>query len=518
MTPRRRIFLNIVATYLRSLYALVIGLFCGRWTLMALGKIDYGLLGLIGGLTVFISFINSMMASSIGRYFAVAVGKAGVSGEDGVEECRKWFTAAVTFHTIVPFVLVIIGYPIGHWAVTSYLNIPPDRVSACVWVWRFVCVSCLIGMVSVPFNAMYRAKQYIAELTIYSFVTTTLNVVVLYYMINHPRDWLAIFSFWTVMLSLAPHIIIAIRAVYLFPECRFRWRYARCWRELTSLGSYAMWSSIGSFGSMLASQGSAILLNLYYGAKLNAAKAVGGRLSGRTHTLCGSMTGAFAPAIQNAYGAGNYELMRRLAYQVCKIGTLLILVFAIPLALEVDEVLVLWLKDPPEYAAFFCIYSMCWTVIDRTSYGHMIAVHARGKIALYQAVLGGFVCLSFPIMWVCFKLGLGVWAIAIGGIGTQMLCAWGRVFFAKNLVGMGVMYWLVRILLPLAVLMAGTLAIGCIPRFLMTPSFMRVVVTTIMVETIMIPFAWFVLLDCSERSFFKDKFVRVISRFKGGWV
>ena len=71
MTPRRRIFWNITATYLRSLYALVIGLFCGRWTLMALGKVDYGLLGLIGGLTAFISFINQLMASSIGRYFAV---------------------------------------------------------------------------------------------------------------------------------------------------------------------------------------------------------------------------------------------------------------------------------------------------------------------------------------------------------------------------------------------------------------------------------------------------------------
>ena len=130
MTPNRRIFLNIVATYGRSLYALVIGLFCGRWTLMALGEVDYGLLGVVGGLTAFISFFNGIMSGAIGRFYAVSVGARKVSDDEGLEECRAWFTTAVVIHTILPIALMVIGYPIGEWAVRNYLIIPPDRVVA----------------------------------------------------------------------------------------------------------------------------------------------------------------------------------------------------------------------------------------------------------------------------------------------------------------------------------------------------------------------------------------------------
>ena len=168
MTQNRRIALNILATYGRSLYALAIGLFCGRWALMALGEVDYGLIGVVGGMTAFVSFINSLMAASVGRFYAVSVGAANRAGhvKEGFEQCRIWFNTAFSIHTVVPLVLIAIGYPIGDWAVRHFLTIPPDRISACVWVWRFTCFSCFVGMFNVPFSAMYGAKQEIASLAV----------------------------------------------------------------------------------------------------------------------------------------------------------------------------------------------------------------------------------------------------------------------------------------------------------------------------------------------------------------
>ena len=141
MSPNRRLFLNIIATYGRSLYALVIGLFCGRWTLMALGEVDYGLMGVVGGLIAFVQYFDSILANAIGRFFAIAVGEGKTNRESGIESGRMWFTTAVVIQTVLPTFLLVTFYPVGEWVVRHFLTIPPDRVQACLWVWRFVCLS-----------------------------------------------------------------------------------------------------------------------------------------------------------------------------------------------------------------------------------------------------------------------------------------------------------------------------------------------------------------------------------------
>ena len=512
MSPNKRIFLNAIATYGRSLYALVIGLFCGRWTLMALGEVDYGLMGVVGGLTVFITYLNGILGGAIGRYYAVSVGAQQKDPTAGLETCRMWFTTAVVINTIIPAILMIVGYPLGVWAVEHFLTIPPDRVHACVWVWRFVCATCFLGMVTLPFSAMYTAKQYIAELTIYSFVTTTVNAGFLYYMVTHPGVWLAKFACWQCFLGLLPQIIIAVRAYCIFSECRIIPEYFNCWGNIKKLSTYAFWNAWGTLGAVLRAQGDAILLNKYFGPCVNAGFAVGSNLSGQTNMLSGSMIGAFSPAIFNVWGAGDYNRARNLAYQTCKIGTLFILVFAIPLALEVDEVLLLWLKNPPNFAAGFCLYVLAMNVIDKLAMGHMLCVNANGKVALYQAFLGTSLVLTLPIAWLLLALGVSPYAVGMAMVTTMIFCATGRVWFARTLVGMSSIYWIKSIVLPIAALIGLTGVIGYLPRFFMSPSFLRVCITTAVVEIALIPFSWYLILNDAERSFVLSKMPKFLKR------
>jgi len=473
-------------------------------------------MGVVGGLTAFIAYFNGILGGSISRFYAVTVGKESSNPEAGLEECRMWFTTAVVIHTIVPVLLIVIGYPIGEYAVRHWLTMPPDRVASAVWVWRFVCVSCFLGMVSVPMNAMYTAKQYIAELTIYSFVTTTLNALFLYYMVTHPGVWMSRYAFWQCLLGILPNIIIALRAFYIFPECRFKWQYANCIGNARKLGGYALWNAWGSLGAMLRDNGSAVLLNVNYGPRVNAGAAVGTSLSGHCNTLSGSMIGAFSPAIFNAWGAGQFDRARTLAYQTCKIGTLLILVFAIPLCLEVDEVLLLWLKNPPLYASGFCIFVLAMNVIDKLAVGHMMAVNANGKVAMYQAFLGTSLVLTLPIAWILVHLNFGPYSIGVAMVMTMIFCATGRVWFARTLVGMSAWYWLKRIVMPIAVVLVVSCAIGWLPRLVMPPSVLRVVITTVLVEIVLVPSSWFVILDERERSYIKSKFQPMLANLRGG--
>lgn len=481
---------------------------------MALGEVDYGLMGVVGGLTVFISYLNAILSCSISRFYALSVGEQAINYEKGLESGRIWFTTAVFIQTIVPTILLIVCYPIGEWFVRHFLTIPLDRIYDCVWVWRFVCLSCYLGMVSMPWNAMYSAHQYIAELTIYSFATTTLNAFFLYYMVTHPGVWLKKFAFWQCLLNIVPYVIIWIRAYYIFPECRIIRRPLRLWNNIKKMMAYSIWTTWGGLGAILRDHGQAILINKYFGPKANAGVAIGTGLSGHCSTLAGSMLGAFSPAIFNAWGAKDYERARKLAFQACKIGTLLILVFALPLSLEVAEVLHLWLRNPPQYAAEMCLFVMAMTIVDKMAVGHMLCVNANGKIAKYQAFLGTSLVLTLPLAWLLIESGVGVYSVGWAMVSTMAVCALGRVWFARTLVGMSAWYWLKRVCIPLTLLISVCLLVGLLPRLFMARSFLRVCTTTALVEIVLIPFSWYLILDASEKAFFKTRFSALASKLK----
>lgn len=513
VTENKRIALNIIATYGRSLFALVCGLFTSRWVLESLGQVDYGLFGVVGGLTMFIAFFNNLLSAGVGRFFAVSIGECSVNPVDGMKKTQQWFNTAFLIHLTVPAILMLIGYPLGEYAISNFwLNIPPDRLDACRWVFRFTCISCFVAMVNVPFMAMYTAKQYIAELTVYSFVTTALNICFVYYMVSNPGDWLVRYALWMCLVNAVPQVVICLRAMAIFPECKIDKSYFWNSSRVKSLMGYSGWISFGTLGALLRSQGIAILINHSFGPKVNSAMAIGNQVSGQVSTLSSAMQGAFSPAIMNAYGAGEMDKMRTLSYRACKLGTLLLLVFLLPIALELEYILKLWLKNPPQYTAGLCWCVLAMMLIDKTAIGHMIAVNASGKIAAYHVSLGGALILTLPLAYLFVKLGWGVYSVGVAMVATTAFCAWGRVWFARRLVGMSAWYWLKRVFLPLAVLILMAGGVGLAVQSVMGVSFFRLLLSMLSVEIVLVVSSWAFVLDKDEKGFLVEKVRKLIEK------
>lgn len=516
MSPNRRIFLNIVATYGRSLYTIAVGLFCGRWTLMALGQTDYGLMGLVGGLVVFVSFVNSLLSEAVGRFYAVSVGAAKNNPVEGLENCRKWFNTALLLHTVVPIVLIVVGYPLGMWAVEHFLVIPPERIAACRWVWRFSCMACFMSMVNVPFRAMYTAKQEIAELTVYAFATTTLNAVFLYYMVTHPGVWLAKFACWSFLLVAVPQVLINIFAFVKYPECRVRRAYLWNRKRTGEILTFATARFISGVAGMLTNQGQAILVNKYMGPVANAGMAIGNTVAGHSMTLAGSMSAAMWPAVANKAGEGDFEGVKRFALMVCRLSALLVLVFAIPLALEASEVIRLWLVNPPPFAVEICTAVLVSAVIDRMSGGLWMSILGIGTgVMRYSRWIcwGGFTLVA--VAWVCFAFGLGMWSVVVAIITYGFVVVAIRVYMAHELVGYSVYEWVRRVCLPVLFITGITAMVGLLPRFSLAPSFLRVVATTLCCEAVFFPAIWFLVLDDAERSYVRARIVSKLPKFSG---
>lgn len=508
MTQNRRIFLNVVASYGRSLFSIVCGLFSTRWVLMALGHTDMGLYSVIGGLTMFVMFFNIQFAGAVSRYFAFSIGQASVSkgGEAGLDECRRWFNVAVFIHTVLPLTLIAIGYPIGEYAIAhQWLEIPFDRIMACVWVWRFTCIGCLVGMMNVPFQGMYTAKQHIAELTLYSVAQTASKTIFIYIMVVFPGDWLARYAFVMMLVAVVPAVLICFRAIQTFPECRFRLNQMWDWGRVKKLFAYVSWQVVGSAGFVFRTMGVSVLVNKVMGPKANAAMSIGNTMSAETAMLSSALTNAFSPVVATACGANDLEKMRQMAFMACRFGIVLTLVFALPLALEVDEVLRIWLKTPPLYASEFCLCLLACAVIDKATLGHVMAINASGRLARFQSAHGFSLMIALPVAAISYCFVPGVWSIGLSLVCTMVFSVLCDVWFARTSVGLSAKYWLSHVVGPTVLLAAASLIAGFVPVFLMPPSFLRLVITTCSTLSCFLIIGWFFVLSRGERMFLCER-------------
>lgn len=478
---------------------------------MALGQTDYGLMGLIGGLTGAVSFLNTLLASAVGRFYAVNVGAAKKTGNEvaGLEDCRKWFNTALALHTVIPLSLVVIGYPLGCWAIEHFLEIPLDRMSACIWVWRFTCVACFMSMFNVPCHAMYTAKQEIAELTIYSFVTTTLNACFLYYMVSHPGIWLTKYMAWTCALSVVPQLIIGFRAFVKYEECRFVPRYLFDKGRFGEIFRFAFAKFWADFSSQFSTQGQAILVNKYMGPRFNASMSVGNVVAGHSLTLAGAIEGAFWPAIANKIGEGDDAEVKRLCFTAMRLSTLMVLVFAVPLGLEVDEVLRLWLVNPPTFAAQIVLILLIRAVLERMTAAYGTAIYGYGRGVMKYAWTAGWAGISTVfVSWLFFALGLGMWSVVIGLTVSKIITVSVRLVLGRTLVGFSFWYWVRNVFVPIGLLALGVTCAGMITRIFMKPSFLRVVLTSLISEIVFVPLVWGLVMDCAEKEFFMRRLKR----------
>ena len=514
ISPNKRIAINIFASYFRSIIVLVCGLVTGRWSLMALGEVDYGLLFLVGGMMFFVTFFNSLLAGGIARFYAYSVGESQKDFKLGLEKCRQWFNTALLIHTVLPVILVIIGFPLGIYAIRHWLTVPLDRVNDCCWVWGWSCISGFIGMITVPFNSFYYAKQYFFEPVIYSVSCTILNVVFIYYIVTHEGHWLVPVAIAMCIFQAMPDIILAIRAKLTFPECRINRKYLWLPSRIKELLKYSGWMLFGNCAFMAKSQCLAILLNKYFGPKVNSAMSISNHVSGKTTIFSNGMIGALAPAIANACGAKDYTRMQQLAFMACRFATMMTLFVILPVSLEINKLLELWLEKPPQYTAGLCLFVFMMVVIDQMAVGHMLAITANGKIALYQGVLGSVLIFTFPLAWILIVCGCGVYSIGISLVITMLLCSVGRVLFARYLVNMSGFRWIKEVIVPLFILIILSGGIGYLPHFFMESSILRIFVTGCITESVFCCIAWFLILSAEERKLFMDKINNFLAKMK----
>jgi O-antigen/teichoic acid export membrane protein len=511
MTPSQRIVFNTAATYARSIVSAGLAIFSVRWVIAAMGQSDYGLFSVVGSIIIFITFLNTTLSVSAARHYAFSIGK-----DDSIEVCHL-FNTALSIHLSLAAILVLIGWPTGEYIIAHVLVIPPERVTACLWVFRVSLISAFASMISVPFIAMFTAKQRIADLAIWNTFYSLAIFILAWFLVYAPGDRLLFYALAMVGILVFFQLVQIFWAIAIFHECNINYRQWFDKQRSKHIISFAGWSMVGSTGLILRNQGSAILLNLYFGPVVNAAYGIANQVSSQADQLAASMIGAFSPEIIASEGRGDRIRMLSLSQRASKFGTILVLLFAVPLIAEMDYILKIWLVQPPPYAGILCQLILVSFIISRLSAGDQYSIHATGKIATYEIIAGTCLVLTLPLAWIFLKTGVSPAGIGFAFIITAAAFSTGRAFLISKVFGASVGKWIILVIKPCGIVSMAALLAALLPRLLLSESFSRFVCVTGMSIIASLFTTWFFALDNKEREFFGQNLRRFPNKINSLW-
>ncbi|MGI6346850.1 MAG: MATE family efflux transporter [Limisphaerales bacterium] len=510
LTGNNLIIVNILATYARILFVAGLGLFSTRWVLQTLGREDFGLYSVVGGLIVFILFIGNTMAGSVQRFYAYAI------GQGDPEEVKRWFNCAFMLHAGFSVALVLVGIPFGNYLLDHVMQIPLERLETCHWVYYLSIIGGVGTMMATPYLGMFYAKQRIFELSLWGALQAALMFSFALYILKVAGDVLLLYAVGMVGIKLILDLVYIVRSFWLFRACRFQRSYCFSIKRSRKLASFAGWSLFGPAGGVLRNQGLALLINFFSGPKINAAFGIANQVAAQTGTITMSMYQAISPEITSREGGGERDRMISLSLRTSKFAVLITLLWLVPLYAEIDYILGLWLGEVPLYSSLFCRIILIAYFVDKLTIGYMGAIHAKGRIAGYQATLGGILILTFPLAWLVYLLG-GSPGLAVSmTIFTSAACSIGRIWWVKHLMGVPISRWFKGVFLK--IFHVSILVIGIVILFQqhIQVSFFRLFFLCVISCISTAGIAWFVALDINERMFARKKIMAAL--YKIGFI
>lgn len=513
----KRIAVNVLATYAQTGVSLVVGLFCSRWVYNALGETQYGLFSVVGSLIAFISILNGTLMGSSGRFFAFAIGQARRPESEPDLLC-KWFNTAVSVQVILPVVFVVVGAPIGVYAIKHWLTIPDELRQSSVIIFYFSLFSMFSGMTLSPVQALYTAKQYIFVRNLLGIMTTFLMAAEGWWLLHYSGNRLVAHAAIVTAVMFGINILYAVIACKQFPEARIRFRYWFDRSRLVQMFSFAGFQLFATIGTLFGNSGVAVVLNKFFGPGANAAMGVGNQVYQKTVVLAEGINTAVYPEITSRVGAHKFDDALRLARRVCIYSTCMGLLVAPLLVVYAEEVLVLWLKHPPEHAASICVIMLMNLLVEKVTSGYMMLVNASGRIKLYSTVLGigsGMRCGAVIVLLLLdVPLIPSLW---IGWFAPFLVLNQMRVVFAKRAIHISIRDYLARVLLPTGVVAGCAFASSYLMKHLLGSSVLSILAAGLLNCTVVGISLWLVL-GTKERQVLKGKVRTAFARLVAGYI
>ena len=502
----KRIAKNTLLLYFRTLFTMLVTLYTSRVVLNTLGVTDYGIYNVVGSIVAIFSGISGSLSSSISRFITFEL------GHDDIEKLKQIFSSSIIILTGISFIILVLAEIVGVWFLNAEMNIPKDRLDAANWVLQCSILSFIIGFISVPYNSCIIAHERMSAFAYISILEALLKLTVAYMLVISPYDKLATYSILLLIVALVIRLANIIYCRNHFEESHYKLVYDK--KLIKEMTGFAGWSLFGNGAYALNVQGVDMLINIFFGVTLNAARGVATQVQNAVMQFVNSFTVAINPQITKSYAAGDLEYMHKLVCRGARFSYLLLLFFVIPLICEADYILKLWLKTVPEYAPTFLRLALFGSLMTILGNSMLTAISATGNIKVYQLCVTIVGCLVFPLTWIAFKLGYHPAAAYVIYIIIYFLLVFVRLFILKIQLEFQYKIFITDVIVRISMVSIFSFILPALVTYSIEQSFTRFCITSLVsfVSTVCVTYA--LGLEKIERERITCKITSLASRFK----
>ena len=492
MKNSNKIIINTAVSYAALLLKLIVGLFTERYVLQALGEDDYGVYVIVGGIVAMLDVLNSNMSNTSMRYLAYSL------GSKDKEEIYVTFNTTVFIHYLIGFATIIVLEVGGYFMFEYIVNIPLERINDAKIIYQFMILSTFISVISVPYDAVTNAHEKIWMLSVFDVISVGLIFSLALFLLVFEGDRLIMYGLCLMLIQLIMRFVKVIYAKRHFDECRkVKIKFVKRHR-IKEILSFTGWNLFGSVAALGVTQIRSLILNMFFGVKLNAAEGITRKLTSPLNMIVTSMTRAINPQIMKSEGGDNHERMKYLVSIGSKYSTFLFALFGIPVLIEMPYILNIWLDKVPDFAIIFCQLSIIAMLVEKFTFQLVHAISAVGRIRNFQIVGAITSLLYLPIAWFLFKIGCSPVTIYFLSIVSNVLMAFVRLYYGYKVADIKPSFFIRTAILPLLLplVISSVLSLGIYRKIEF--GIVNFVSVFVSFSISFLIFFWFIGMDKSE--------------------
>lgn len=504
IASNNRIAKNTIMLYFRMIFMMGVSLFTSRVVLQTLGVNDYGIYNVVGGFVSLFGFFNGAISSTTSRYITFALER------DEKNQLQKVFSTCFLTHALIAIVVLILAETVGLWFVFHKLVIPIERMTAAMWVYQCSVVSTVFFIMSVPYNADIIAHEKMSAFAYISILEVVAKLIIVYLLYIGNEDKLIMYAILILVIQILVQQVYRSYCKKHFEESVFCFLWdAKLFREILSFAGWNLW---GCTAGALFTTGLNVLLNMFFGPTVNAARGIAVQVQSAISQFSQNFQMALNPQITKRFAAGEMEQMHTLIARSSKFTFIVLLCLSLPVMMETDIILQLWLGQVPKYTVVFIRLMLGIAIVDAVANPLMVGASASGKIKLYQSIVGGILISIVPISYVVLKFGGNPESVFTVHLAVAIVAFAARLFIIKPLIKLPILAYVTKAVLPCLIIgvLSSLVAISCrviLPTGLIY-SLVGILLTVIAVLTVSILFG----LTTGEKKFLLQKAYATINK------
>lgn len=491
----KRIVKNTVILYFKSIFLILISLYISRVVLQALGVEDFGIYNIVGGVVAMFAMLNSSMSAASQRFMSYSL------GEHNAEKLNKVFSTSVILHVILGLIVVILVEVIGVWFLYHILNIPEERIDVAFWVLQFSAATVFVNVNTIPYNAVFLAHESMAILAYITVLNGIMKLMIAISLLWTTRDRLIFYAFLMLVVSILTWGVYFLCSRRCFEETKHI-RFTIYRRQFKEMFGFVGWHLLGSSANVLKKQGVDVLLNLFFGVTVNAAKSLSNQVFSAAELFVSNLQTAISPQLTAATAQNDSKRIHWLIIHGCRMSFCMVTILAVPMIISAPQILSIWLVNVPPYTVEFVRWLFIYLLLDTFSRFLLSAIVAHGRIKKYEIVVGGtkLLIIPFAYVWLCFGGGplICVWATLI----IELFCLSERLYFNHLYNGISYSQFLLKVIVRCCCVLIIAISFSLLIKTYLITNYILITIASIICSIVTI---LCIGLNRSERAWIKKK-------------